>query len=86
MSQFTVVWTQDAQDQLADLWIDAPRPRRKIITAAVARIDAQLAKEPRRAAQRIREGLCSLEEEGLAVFFSISDDDRLVEVARIRNA
>lgn len=41
MTRYTVVWVKSAQDELADLWLDAPD--RNAIRVAVHAIDQELA-------------------------------------------
>lgn len=75
---FTVVWRPTAEAQLAELWTDAGDP--SAVSAAADQIDAQLASnalqqgESRWGATRI------LVEPPLAVYFDVSEPDRLATV------
>ena len=44
MSRHTVVWLQDAQDELAQIWLDSDD--REAVTQATSRIDSVLAVDP----------------------------------------
>ena len=82
MKQFTVVWYNDAQNDLADLWMSAVDP------GAVARsadeIDRQLARDPKSVTEANHEGLCSLSVEPLVVQYSIDELDCRVTVWTVR--
>ena len=82
MTRYTVVWVESAQDELADHWLRSPD--RKAITAAVHIIDRELAEDAPVKGTMLREGLRALFSPPLRVLFSIREDDRVVEVLRVR--
>jgi plasmid stabilization system protein ParE len=75
MSRFTVVWTREAKDQLADIWTNATD--RTDVTAAAAAIDAGLLLDAADKGAPLSEGLRKL----IVALFSVSKPDRLVEIA-----
>jgi len=82
MSRFTVVWLQDAQNQLAVLWMDAADLR--AVADAANAIDSVLATDALTVGVHLREGLYSFELPPLRVLYSVNNDDRIVEVASIK--
>jgi hypothetical protein len=76
--RYTVVWRPDAEQRLADLWMAAPD--RAVVTRAANRIDARLGNDPQLAGEA-REGMTRiLIEPPLAIYFDVSEPDRLVTV------
>ena len=82
MTRYTVVWLQEALDDLTWLWLAATD--RAEVTAATAKLDALLASDPSVPSQSVSEGLRKLAVTPLTAFFEIREDDRLVEIVRIR--
>ena len=78
--RYTVTWTPSAQDELADIWINAPD--RQAVTAAQHRIDRTLRVDAHTKGQDY-DGDRMLEEWPLVVVFTVSPDDRLVEVISV---
>ncbi len=76
--KYTVVWTVEAEEELADIWVDAVD--RDVIAQAAESLDRELAQNPaavgesRPNSQRIAYCL------PLGIQFEISEDDRLVKV------
>ncbi len=81
MTRFTVVWTQRASDQLAQLWLDSNK--RDEVTVAADAIDKQLRDDPDHKGSVASEKVRELFEPPLRVLFSIREPDRIVEVIRI---
>lgn len=81
MSGYTVVWEQDAVDELAELWMKAPD--RTAIAKATAEIDASLLERPERKGQAVAEGLRKLVCRPLTAFYSVRPADRTVEIAMV---
>jgi hypothetical protein len=76
--RFTVLWTRDAENDLAALWLDAAD--RSVIASAVATIDGLLKVEPL-ACGESREGpLRIMFVPPLGIDFEVLDDDRIVYV------
>ncbi|HYV37965.1 MAG TPA: hypothetical protein VE988_19930 [Gemmataceae bacterium] len=82
MKQFTVTWVASAQNSLAQLYLDASNPQ--AVTDAANTIDSLLAKDPLKAGTHVQEELYSLDVIPLRVLYSVSEPDRLVEVASVR--
>jgi plasmid stabilization system protein ParE len=83
MSRFTVTWLRDVEGDLARIWVGA-EDRRPVATAADS-IDADLADDAGRKGASVREGLRSLCVPPLYVLFTVRDEDRIVEVVRVRS-
>jgi plasmid stabilization system protein ParE len=81
MSRFTVVWTREAKDQLADIWTNAAD--RADVTVAAAAIDNALLVDAAKKGEPLSEGLRKLRSPPLAALFSVSERDRLVEIATV---
>ena len=82
MTRYTVVWTREAQDQLAILWLNSLDPAR--MTRAADEIDRLLAIDPLLQGFEVREGLRGLIVPPLRVIFAVKESDRIVEVGRVR--
>jgi len=83
MTRYTVVWVQSAQDELAELWLSAPN--RNAVTTAAHAIDEKLGEDAADKGSELSEGLRSLFEPPLKVIFTVSEDDRVAEVLRVRS-
>ncbi len=79
MTRYTVVWLESTKDELAELWLDAPN--RNAVTTAV---DQQLAENPSMKDAELREGLRSFFAPPLKAIFTVREEDRIVEVLRVR--
>ena len=82
MNRFTVVWTPDAVEQLADLWLRAAN--REVIVSVVESLDLELTVDPFWKSLELTEGLHYLDLPPIRAVFSVDSANRLVEVARIR--
>jgi plasmid stabilization system protein ParE len=80
---FSVVWTEDAEDSLADVWLQSAVPNE--VTRAQARIDRQLASDPKNLGTPMSEGLYRLTDPPLTVLYSFDEDTRAVEVSAVRS-
>ncbi len=79
--RYTVSWHSKALDELARIWLQASN--RRAITAAVNQID----RLRRHAAEQVgvqHQGDWYLAVRPLAVIYSVSPDDRLVQVLGVR--
>lgn len=83
MSRYTVVWVQSAQEELAELWLNAPD--RNAVTLATSAIDRELGENARSKGSELSEGLRSLFVPPLKALFTMREDDRIVEVLRVRS-
>ncbi len=83
MTRYTVVWVQSAQEELAELWINAED--RNAVSAAAELIDQELCNDPLDKGRELSEGLRSLIAAPLKAIFSVIEDDRIVEVILVRN-
>lgn len=81
MTRFTVVWPQEIQNRLAELWIDSPHRDR--VTWAAAEIDRLLTNDPFDRSVEYREGSRILIVPPLRILFVVREDDRIVEVGHI---
>jgi hypothetical protein len=79
--RYTVTWTVAARDLLAELWLSASD--RDAISRAAADIDRNLLLQPWEAGESRAEDLRVLIAPPLGVYYSVSDDDRLVTVKAI---
>jgi plasmid stabilization system protein ParE len=81
MTRFTVVWTAEAISELARIWTAATE--RDAVTAAAARIDAELADDADKKGVPLREGLRKLACPPLAAIYCFRPDDRVADVNAI---
>ena len=79
--RFTVCWDESAEQDLAELFVDAVD--RFEIRMAADWIDENLQTRPDRIGHHVHEGLLGLERPPLKVLYSLSLKDRLVEVLRV---
>ena len=82
MIRYTVVWPKAAQDELAELWIAAQD--RDAIASAANSIDAELSENAPVKGVELSEGLRALFAPPVRVLFAVRDEDRVVEVLRVR--
>ena len=82
MIRFTVVWTHEAENELAEIWNQASD--RASVTSAAATIDAELAVDAAAKGEQLSEGLRKLRVLPLIAIFSANQEDRLVEIATVR--
>ncbi len=80
MSSYSVVWTMDAREELARIWMESEK--RAAITAAVHRIDNRLASQPTEG-RELREGLFKIVDAPIIVFYEVASDDRRVTVEAV---
>jgi hypothetical protein len=78
--RYTVVWTPDAQDQLADAWLRATNPN--AVTQAAYQLDQILRDDPDTKGVDFY-GDRLLVAPPLQVIFLVRPDDRLVEVRHV---
>ncbi len=83
MTRYTVVWVRSAQNELAELWLNAPD--RNAVTTAANAIDRVLGEEAPAQGNELSEGLRSLWAPPLKAIFTVRNDDRIAEVLRVRN-
>ena len=76
--KFTVTWLPPALDALAVLWNDAID--RTQVTAAADLIDRMMANDPQSRGEERADGVRILVVSPLAIYFRVSEDDRLVTV------
>jgi plasmid stabilization system protein ParE len=82
MTRHTVVWTEDALAELAELWTTAPD--RNAVTAAAQLIDMEPSQDAATRGVEVAEGLRALFAPPLRILFAVDEEDRLAEVARVR--
>jgi len=81
MTRYTVIWPQQVQDQVAEIWLESTR--REAVTSAMADIDRLLSTDPLEMSVELREGLRLMIVPPLRILFAVREDDRIVEVARV---
>jgi hypothetical protein len=79
---FTVTYKPSAEQELADVWINAPD--RQAVTSAGNRIDQLLRTNPHQQGEARQDNVRVFVERPPAVQFEIHDDDCWVEVLRVR--
>ncbi|MEX0712682.1 MAG: type II toxin-antitoxin system RelE/ParE family toxin [Pirellulales bacterium] len=82
MTRYSVVWPKSAQHELADLWLSAQD--RGAVTAAADEIDRQLAEDAPDKGVELSEGMRAFFAPPLRVLFAVRNEDRVVEVLRVR--
>ena len=83
MTRYTVVWVRSAQDELVELWLNAPD--RSAVTTAAHAIDEELGGDAPVKGSELSEGLRSLFVPPLKAIFIVREGDRIAEVLRVRN-
>ena len=78
MTRFTVVWHDDAQNQLADLW--AKTSDRQSITLAANATDKHLAIDAESKGIAVEGGLRQVVVPPLRLLFAVSEADRTVRI------
>ena len=82
MTRYTVVWLASAQDELADEWIRATN--RNAVTVAVHAIDKELADDAPSKGVELGEGLRAFFSPPIRILYAVREEDRVVEVLRVR--
>jgi hypothetical protein len=82
MTRFTVVWSDEAVQELATAWLTALD--RDSVTRAAADIETKLRTDPERNGLPLSEGLHKIVCPALAALFSISEPDRGVRVEKVK--
>ena len=78
MTKYTVVWHEKAQDELAQLWLDAAG--RKAVSAAANQIDQTLSLDAEGKGVPLIGNLRFMAVSPLRVLFHVSEPDRLAKV------
>jgi hypothetical protein len=79
---YTVVWTQHAEDQLADLWL-SHAPLRKAITDTANALDAALRRSPHTSGILSFDTVYSWEMPPLGIDYEVMDDELLVQILAV---
>lgn len=82
MIRYTVVWEQDAQGDLADVWLQPGD--RAAVTAAAEAIDRDLAVDASAKGIELSEGLRAYHAPPIRVLFLVRENDRIVEVLCVK--
>jgi hypothetical protein len=82
MTRYTVSWRPEIEADLAQMWSEATDKQR--ITAAADQIDKELSRDASDKGVEVHEGLLALIIEPLIVYFTVSQEDRLVTVWLVR--
>jgi len=84
MNHFTVVWHKDAEDELANVWVEAARVNQEnSVTAAADLIEKLLREAPHVHGQHISEGLWKIYRHPLKVYFSVNEPDWIVRASNL---
>ncbi len=78
----TVIWSKSARQELARIWLRAAD--QKSLTQTIDDFDALLRMAPENAATERQDELRAATLPGLRIVFTISEDDRIVNVLVIR--
>ena len=79
---YTVVWSDEARDGLADAWLRADSAARSLITAAAQEMDKYLRANGPRVGESRDEDLRLVTAGPLGIEFRVSEMDRRVTVVR----
>ncbi len=81
MIRYTVIWQDEAIEDVAALWLDASDPA--VITTGCNTIQKLLSLSPEIRGTEMREGLRSLTVWPLRAIFAVREEDRIIEVWRV---
>ncbi len=84
MTRFTVIWSNEAHNQLAQIWLAAAD--RPAVNAAANAIDGQLANDTQSKGAALIEGLRVLDVPPLHALFSVAVPERLVHIVLVRSS
>lgn len=82
--KFTVLWSADAENMLADIWLNAVD--RRAVTIAQAVVDTELAADPKSKGTEVTYGLHRLKVAPLIVLFEVHRSHRIVEITAVGSA
>ena len=82
--RYTIVWSVDAEADLARLWLEAAD--RNALAVAANAIDRRLSHTPEQKGVDLAEGLRSIDEPPLRVIFEISHLDYAVRVVKVKHS
>jgi hypothetical protein len=83
MTRFTVVWRDEALDELLEIWF-AATTNRSAVSVAAHRIDTELANDPSSKGSAVDAEFRSLTIDPLWALFSVRELDRLASVAKVK--
>ena len=83
MTRFTVVWHQEAEDELADIWLTSVI--RQTVSAAANVIESELAHDGDAKGTYLIAGLRLLEQPPLRVIYQVREQDRLATVLHVES-
>jgi hypothetical protein len=81
MNGYNVEWTRDAEEEPADIWINAAD--RQAVTRAEAAIQGRLRVDPLNSGTDVSEGLRRLIVPPLRVYYSVDGTQHQVEVSQV---
>jgi len=84
MIRYTVVWHDDAQNLLAEVWLNSSD--RAAVTAAAHVVDSHLASDSESKGIPVEGDLRELIVPPLRVWFSVREPDRLVKIVHVELA
>jgi hypothetical protein len=82
-ARYSVVWLRTADDQLAEAWLNAAD--REQFRAAADALQTALSQMPGQVGEEVAPGKRVVQVGSLIALFTVSDDDRMVTVLRIKD-
>ena len=82
MTRYTVVWPQEVQDELAEIWLHSQD--REAVAKAAVEIDRCLACDASIQGAELGEDLRFFLAPPLRILYAVREDDRIGEVLRVR--
>lgn len=83
MARYTVVWNQNALDQLAEIW--AAASDRNAVSAAAQAVDQVLSDDPDLKGQPVGDLMRLFRQPVLDFLYEVRDADRLAQVIAVRH-
>jgi mRNA-degrading endonuclease RelE of RelBE toxin-antitoxin system len=82
MKPYEVLWDQDAETQLATIFLTSSDPN--LLWPAQDRADRKLEQRPKQAGKELSEGLWEIYESPLRIFYEIDDAKKTVSVTHVQ--
>lgn len=81
MKRYTVIWVQSAEDELMEIWLAATG--KAAVTSAADALDQKLSADASTLGVDVAEGLRGAFLHPIKILFTVSEEDRMVEVLRV---
>ena len=79
---YSIVWSESAEDELTDIWINAENQRS--ITNTCNEIENKLSKDPLQISVTLSEGLYAYQVDSLRIIFELQSEKHLVLILKVR--